>query len=295
MTSNGIALTLGLDPALNQLIRACKCEVETARHGIDLIRKIAVQNPALLVTAAVTRGLTPIILSRVLALLRIPIPHIIINQQGGDLPGDFQENPAPCINRSQAGKSLPPLVQQLTAKQPVPESYSLPFRQREWCDAMAGTGRKRVLLVDDSATVRRIVLLALDKKDAFDLYHAVNGYEGLVKSLLIQPDLIVSDMEMPYIDGISMSQLLYVLGKPFPIVFLTGDDDAEMMQRVGKLKGVLGFIGKHTIKKKSEYSNHVTNYLQIGEEQQETIRGTYVRGTTEHLLAMGQFGILKRQ
>lgn len=67
--------------------------------------------------------------------------------------------------------------------------------------------RKKVLLVDDSRTVRcvlRTYLMGL----GYDFVHAEDGDEGLRAALREQPDLIISDIQMPGLDGMSLCRAL---------------------------------------------------------------------------------------
>lgn len=61
---------------------------------------------------------------------------------------------------------------------------------------------KRILIVDDSAVFRKILNLHLSNSE-FDILEAVDGQDGLDKLQSDKVDLIVSDMNMPNMDGIT--------------------------------------------------------------------------------------------
>jgi CheY-like chemotaxis protein len=63
------------------------------------------------------------------------------------------------------------------------------------------SGRKRLLLVDDNANT--LDLLELFLYSGYDLTTAENGFEGLRAAEAEKPDLIVSDIMMPVMDGIA--------------------------------------------------------------------------------------------
>ena len=67
-------------------------------------------------------------------------------------------------------------------------------------------GRKKtILLVDDSRVIHTIVEDVLQDEDV-DLLHAFDGEEGLQKALEVVPDLIISDIDMPRMDGFEFCQ-----------------------------------------------------------------------------------------
>ena len=59
----------------------------------------------------------------------------------------------------------------------------------------------RVLIVDDSPTMRRIIANTLKKLGYDDVVEAGDGTEGLDCIAQGQPDLILTDWSMPYMDG----------------------------------------------------------------------------------------------
>lgn len=61
----------------------------------------------------------------------------------------------------------------------------------------------RILIVDDDATVRAIIIQAL-KTAGHQVFSATNGKEGLWHFRAIQPDLIITDLFMPEQEGLAM-------------------------------------------------------------------------------------------
>ena len=59
---------------------------------------------------------------------------------------------------------------------------------------------KKILLADDSLTIHRVVELTFAEED-FELYTARNGQEALAKIDEVNPDLIITDVNMPEMDG----------------------------------------------------------------------------------------------
>ncbi|MEO5656153.1 MAG: response regulator [Nitrospiria bacterium] len=63
---------------------------------------------------------------------------------------------------------------------------------------------KRVLIVDDSSTTRALIVATIDDMEEFETIEAPNGFEAL-KRLPQQPiDLIVTDINMPDINGLEI-------------------------------------------------------------------------------------------
>lgn len=72
---------------------------------------------------------------------------------------------------------------------------------------MVEARRKRVLVIDDAHLVRRYYRDALEKA-GFEVEEALNGLEGLEKLLAEPPDLLVVDINMPRMDGITFLKVL---------------------------------------------------------------------------------------
>ena len=104
--------------------------------------------------------------------------------------------------------------------------------------------RGKVLIVDDSVMVRQMVSFTL--KDAgFDVIEAENGQDALNQLSRQAVDLIVTDLNMPLMDGISFIAAARAQppGKYVPILMLTTESQAEMKQK-GKAAGATGWIVK---------------------------------------------------
>src|ERR1700761_5440043 len=106
---------------------------------------------------------------------------------------------------------------------------------------------KTALIVDDSATMREMVSQAL-RDCGFDPLTAGHGREGLdqLNTVGDRPiDLIISDVNMPVMDGIEF--IGEVRKRPasafVPILMLTTESDASMKER-GKAAGARGWLLK---------------------------------------------------
>ncbi|MET9495788.1 response regulator transcription factor [Streptomyces sp. NPDC006552] len=81
----------------------------------------------------------------------------------------------------------------------------------------------RILIVDDEPAVRE----ALQRSLAFEGYDtevAVDGADALEKAAAHQPDLVVLDIQMPRMDGLTAARRLRAIGSTTPILMLTARD-----------------------------------------------------------------------
>jgi len=103
---------------------------------------------------------------------------------------------------------------------------------------------KRILTVDDSASVRQMVSFTLRKAD-YEVVEAVDGKDGLAKVSSGKFDLIITDLNMPNMDGIQMMTAVRKLpGYSFiPILMLTTESQAEKKD-AGRKAGATGWIVK---------------------------------------------------
>ena len=80
----------------------------------------------------------------------------------------------------------------------------------------------KVLLVDDDNGIRRIAQLVLSKKTDWELKEAESGYEALECLKTFEPDVIILDMMMPKMDGITTYRNIIAMGiTNTPVIFMT--------------------------------------------------------------------------
>ena len=80
---------------------------------------------------------------------------------------------------------------------------------------------KKVLIVDDDDNMREAVKETISRMKAAEVDTAVNGRDGYDKATSAVYDLIISDMRMPGIDGLTMFEMLKVTGIDTPVCFMT--------------------------------------------------------------------------
>lgn len=101
-----------------------------------------------------------------------------------------------------------------------------------------------ILVVDDSASIRQTVKIALNGQ-GHAVTEAIDGSDGLKKATGADFELIVTDLNMPEMDGLTMIRQLRTTPhySGVPILFLTTESDAGIKQQA-KAAGATGWITK---------------------------------------------------
>ena len=106
------------------------------------------------------------------------------------------------------------------------------------------TKKIRVLIVDDHAVVRDGIRLVLGlQRDMQVIGEAVNGKEGLEKTIELIPDVVVMDIVMPVMNGLDAAREICQKCKPTKVLILTQYDEEENVLASKKV-GAVGFIPK---------------------------------------------------
>ena len=102
----------------------------------------------------------------------------------------------------------------------------------------------KILTVDDSASVRMTTTIAL-RNAGYTMAEAVDGRDGLEKVRNGTFDLVVTDLNMPNMDGLEMIEAVRKLPTHtgLPIIFLTTESDGALKTRA-KQAGATGWMTK---------------------------------------------------
>lgn len=102
----------------------------------------------------------------------------------------------------------------------------------------------RILAVDDSASMRQMVSFTL-KGAGHDVVEAADGQQALDKAKGTQVDLVLSDVNMPVMDGLTLVKELRALPnyKFTPILMLTTESTGDKKME-GKKAGATGWLVK---------------------------------------------------
>ncbi len=125
--------------------------------------------------------------------------------------------------------------------------------------------KSKILLVDDETDIIILYKMKLEKA-GFRVSTALNGEESLVIAAKEQPDLILMDMKMPIMDGITAQKRLRADKETagLRVVFLTAFSDPMNLEVDKDMligDGVLGFIKKGV--SLEEFVDEVKKYLSI--------------------------------
>lgn len=103
---------------------------------------------------------------------------------------------------------------------------------------------KTILIIDDSTTVRQVACIAL-KGAGYSVIEAVDGKDGLAKLTGQKIHLIISDINMPNMDGITFIKEVKKLPayKFTPIIVLTTESQENMKQQ-GQAAGAKAWVVK---------------------------------------------------
>ncbi|ALO17310.1 response regulator [Salinivirga cyanobacteriivorans] len=98
--------------------------------------------------------------------------------------------------------------------------------------------KKKVLVVDDFENTRWIVQQILQKEEELEVLSAGNGKEALQHFESTQIDLLVTDLNMPEMDGIELVKAVRAKDryKFMPIIMLTTERNPEKKQKAMDIK-----------------------------------------------------------
>jgi two-component system chemotaxis response regulator CheY len=106
------------------------------------------------------------------------------------------------------------------------------------------TKAKKIMTVDDSASVRQMVSFTL-KQAGYEVLEAADGQEAIDKLNAHAVHMLVTDLNMPNMDGIELIKEVRkdMKYRFIPIIMLTTESQAEKKQE-GKAAGATGWIVK---------------------------------------------------
>ena len=98
--------------------------------------------------------------------------------------------------------------------------------------------RYSVLLVDDEEDVIRIIMKKLDWESMglVIIGHAANGVEALEMAEELSPDIVMTDIKMPYMDGLTLCKKLKELSRTIRVIIFSGFDEFEYAKEAIKME-----------------------------------------------------------
>ncbi len=102
----------------------------------------------------------------------------------------------------------------------------------------------RILAIDDTRTLRELLCRTL-RAAQYDVVEAENGEEGLSRFAEARPDVVITDLNMPVLDGIEFTRAVRSRsdGGEVPIIILTTESAAEIKAE-GRKAGATAWMVK---------------------------------------------------
>ncbi|MDH4120759.1 MAG: response regulator [Deltaproteobacteria bacterium] len=235
--------------ALKAHLESIGQEVISARNGVEGVRKALTHYPDVMTLDLEMPYMNGFQTLRVLNLIHITVPVILISQS--KLPDGHQDlfrHMVGICSKTNLWKELPSaLLKALSTSQAPRVDMEFPVGREEIVRLASEGGRKRVLVVDDEPENLSAVVWALEQTGLYDVFTAGGGQEALFKAVVLNPDLMVCDVMMPQLDGITLAQLLYTLGRPLPMVYLSTNTQESIVRQAMKLDCVRGYLFKQDL------------------------------------------------
>jgi response regulator NasT len=99
----------------------------------------------------------------------------------------------------------------------------------------------KVLVAEDEGLIRMDVVASLEEAGLVVVGQASDGEEAVALATELEPDLVVMDVKMPKLDGISAAEKISEL--KIPVVLLTAFSDAELVSRAAQA-GAMAYVTK---------------------------------------------------
>lgn len=169
-------------------------------------------------------------------------------------------------------------------------SYALLLSESEQNDSLQSESERKIsnsaiskksdsatiLLVEDNKDLRQYITDCL--MNDFVVYTAENGEDGFQKSKQFIPDLIVSDIMMPVMDGLEMAKMIYTneSTKHIPVLFLSAKGSLENQFEginIGAVDYIIKPVDLDMLKSK------INNHIHIIRSNRERVRNLYLHSS----------------
>lgn len=110
------------------------------------------------------------------------------------------------------------------------------------------TRQPRILVVDDSAVDRTIAGRLLEREVGWSVTYAEDGQQALDSIDKALPDVVVTDLDMPALNGLELVTELYVAGFDIPVILMTAKGSEELAVEALN-RGAAGYVTKSKLTK----------------------------------------------
>ena len=91
---------------------------------------------------------------------------------------------------------------------------------------------QRIVVIDDEASIRRTLGVVLTRA-GYDVRLAADGLEGMRLVAAAAPDLVITDIHMPGVDGFETIACLRTLHPRLPVIAISGGDQSARLKLLG--------------------------------------------------------------
>lgn len=262
---------------MKELLESAGFNVITAKNGIEGIRRALSYHPDVMTIDLMMPHLDGLNMLKILTLLQLQIPSVLVTtrEDAEKYVGVF-----PSVKNAFLKKRLKEdLVRIVREIESTPDrtytDISYVLKENEIYGLLGKSDRKKILAVTDIETFD-FVSVMLGDADIYEIYHAPDGQEGVIKAVMVKPDLILCDIDLPKINGITLAKILYILGHPFPIAFLSEKADVKTIQKASTLEGIQGYLLKHEVRNQENLlQQRIEQILDISDERKKELQASY--------------------
>jgi two-component system, chemotaxis family, chemotaxis protein CheY len=204
-----------------------------AESFLETMRSRLQENPRLRIDASGVEVLTVPCIQIILSALQT-YEEIALENPSAEFLNAFQDLGIDCCHRA-GGEIEPAAPTPDVSTEPVSD-VSLPSED----SAMS----KRILTIDDSKTIRDMLMLTLAEA-GFEVLQAVDGQDGLDVLDKEQVDVVITDINMPRMDGYEVIRHLRnnAAHKSTPILVLTTESESDK-KNLARVAGATGWMVK---------------------------------------------------
>ncbi|HLW53174.1 MAG TPA: response regulator [Candidatus Angelobacter sp.] len=121
---------------------------------------------------------------------------------------------------------------------------TLPYSPPVRVSPVKNQNRLKTVVANDSETFLEVLCDVLDLEDDIEVVAAAcDGVEAIDEAVRLKPALILMDVHMPGLDGVSAASLLGEM-TPAPVVVLMSSEDSRELRRAAERAGAFAFIHK---------------------------------------------------
>jgi two-component system, chemotaxis family, chemotaxis protein CheY len=106
---------------------------------------------------------------------------------------------------------------------------------------------KRILIVDDSSIMRKMIKQTLQTDGHSIIGEAKNGKDAVETYKDLNPDIVTMDITMREMDGFAAAKAILAIDPDAKIIFLSNLDEEKYSQEAKRI-GAKGYINKHSTK-----------------------------------------------